>query len=179
MWWVETCFVRSAQIVVVRKEDKYKQAIALPSKPGPRATQQAKLATLNSISPRMKARNRATNANETCPSPYSCFQSAHPRQGMGAESALAAICFMWGTGEVWKCSVVMRKDTEAEERAAEEEVEAEMAVAPAMRMAWAYQAEQIVWSEWLLKVTGARPWSWWAAWLHLSSPVPLLTVVRM
>lgn len=32
-------------------------------------------------------------------------------KGMGAESAPAAICFMWGTGEVWKCSVVIRKDT--------------------------------------------------------------------
>lgn len=32
---------------------------------------------------------------------------------------------------MWKCSVVIRKDTEVEE----EEVEAEMAVAPAMGMA--------------------------------------------
>lgn len=47
------------------------------------------------------------------------------------ESTLAVICFMWGTREVWKCSVVIRKDTEVEE----EEVEAEMAVAPAMGMA--------------------------------------------
>lgn len=36
---------------------------------------------------------------------------------------------------MWKCSVVIRKDTEEEERAEEEEVEAEMAVAPTMRMA--------------------------------------------
>ena len=36
---------------------------------------------------------------------------------------------MWGTREVWKCSVVIRKDTEEEE---EEEEEEEMAGAPAM-----------------------------------------------
>lgn len=60
---------------------------------------------------------------------------------------------------MWKCSVVIRKDTEEEEKEEEEE-EAEMAAALAMRMASAYQAEQIVWSEWLLKVTGWRPWSW-------------------
>lgn len=42
----------------------------------------------------------------------------------------------------------------------EEEEEAESAAAPAMRIAWAYQTKQIVWSEWLLKVTGWRPWSW-------------------
>lgn len=54
---------------------------------------------------------------------------------MEAESAPAAICFMCGIGEVWKCSVVIRKDRKEEERAEEEEVEAEMAVASAMRIA--------------------------------------------
>lgn len=37
---------------------------------------------------------------------------------------------MWGTREVWKCSVVIRKDTEEEEE--EEDDDEEMAEAPAM-----------------------------------------------
>lgn len=36
------------------------------------------------------------------------------------DSTLAAICFKRGTREVWKCSVVIRKDTEEEEEAGEE-----------------------------------------------------------
>lgn len=63
------------------------------------------------------------------------FPIRHPQQEMEAESALAVICFMCGTREVWKCSVVIRKDTEEEGRAEGEEEEAEMAVALAMRMA--------------------------------------------
>lgn len=42
------------------------------------------------------------------------------------------ICFMQGTREGWKCSVVIRKDTE-EEETVEEEVE--MATAEAVEMA--------------------------------------------
>lgn len=58
------------------KQVKYKHAIVLPTKLKPRAAQEAKLATLNSISPPMKAGDRTMNVNETCQSPYSYFQSA-------------------------------------------------------------------------------------------------------
>lgn len=50
---------------------------------------------------------------------------------------------------MWKCSVVIRKDTEEEEKVGVEAGVwgAEMAAALAMGMVQAYQAEQIVWSE--------------------------------
>lgn len=51
-------------------------SIALATKLKPRAAQEAKLATLNPISPPMKAGDRTMNVNETCQSPYSYFQSA-------------------------------------------------------------------------------------------------------
>lgn len=88
------------------------------------------------------------------------------------KGVVAVICFMWGIEGVWKCSVVIKMDMEEEEAL-------DMATALAWRMAWVYQAKQTVWSEGLLKVTARRPWSWWDAWLPLSSLVPLLTVVRM
>lgn len=88
------------------------------------------MATLNPISPCVKARNSTLNVNETCQSPHRCFKSPIHSDRRKVESILAVICFMWGTREVWKCSVVIRKDTEEEEE--EEDDDEEMAEAPAM-----------------------------------------------
>jgi len=57
-------------------------------------------------------------------SPSPIFKSTNHSDTWKVESTLAVICFMWGTREVWTCSVVIRKDTEEEE---EEEEKAEMA----------------------------------------------------
>lgn len=66
-------------------------------------------------------------------SPFPFLKSTNHSDKKKVESTLAVICFMWGTGEVWKCSVVIWKDTEEVEEEKEE-------MAAAIGMDWAYQA---------------------------------------